>query len=157
MTWRCGDENAQWPIFSVGKWEIDGFWYVLHDFYVLSMVSVQSKECAIVERCNNFNSFPSKYRLQSFSPLLGEKYLYLVAAFITQVTLKLNQDKHAFSGGAAEKLVLLFSSPVLTFKCCVGIKRPHFLQNKIQLFLMKILQKPFTLAVWTSYTILLYR
>lgn len=43
-----------------------------------------------------------------YTPLLGEKYLYLVAAFITQVTLKLNQDKHAFSGGAAEKLVLLF-------------------------------------------------
>lgn len=81
---------------------------MLHDFYVLSMVSVQSKECAIVERCNNFNSFSSKYGLQSFSPPLGEKYLYLVAAFITRVTMKLNQGKHAFSGGAAEKLVLLF-------------------------------------------------
>lgn len=56
----------------------------------------------------NFNSFPSKCRLRSFPPLLEEKYLYLVTDFITGVDMKLNQGKHVFSGGAAEKLVLLF-------------------------------------------------
>lgn len=56
-----------------------------------SMSSVQSREYAIVERCINFNSFPSKHGLQSFPPLLEEKYLYLVPAFITGITKKLNQ------------------------------------------------------------------
>lgn len=105
----------------------------------------------------NFNSFPSKCRLRSFPLLLKEKYLYLVLAFITGFTMKLDQGKHVLSGGAAKKLVLLFWSLMLTFKSCVGIKRPYFLQNKTQLFLMKTVQKPFILTVWTSYTLLLYR
>lgn len=42
------------------------------------MASAQSKEYAIVEKCINFISFPSKYGLQNFLHLLEEKYLYLV-------------------------------------------------------------------------------
>lgn len=46
----------------------------------------------------------------SFPPFLEEKCLSLASAFITEVTTKLNQRKHIFSGGAVRKLILLMSS-----------------------------------------------
>lgn len=79
--------NGQFSLWESEKLIGSGMCYMTY-LCAFLMGSVQSKGYATVGRCIKFNSFLNKYELQRFPPLLEEKYLYLVPAFITGVTTK---------------------------------------------------------------------